>query len=93
MKILKLIILLIAIGLGAYILLWLFGILASLMWYVFWIGLIAIGGTVGYKLFIGGSEERQKLEDGRPTAISEIENADRALEEYRERYLPGGEKK
>ena len=53
MKILKLLILLAALGIGAYVLLYLFGIIASLLWYVFWIGLIAIGGTGGYKLFLG----------------------------------------
>ncbi|HUF04129.1 MAG TPA: hypothetical protein VMM38_08130 [Aridibacter sp.] len=89
MKILKLIALLIAIGLGAYILLWLFGFIASLLWYVFWIALVALGGFVGYKLFLsGGDEETPKLEEKRPTAISEMDNVDRALEEYREKYLP-----
>lgn len=89
MKILKLIILLAALGLGAYLLLWLFGFIASLLWYAFWIGLVVIGGAVGYKLFLsGGDEETPKLEEGRPTAISELENADRALEEYRQKYLP-----
>ncbi|MEZ5346048.1 MAG: hypothetical protein R2681_10885 [Pyrinomonadaceae bacterium] len=84
MKILKLIVLLLAVGLGAYVLMWLFGIIASLFWYVFWIGLILIGGTVGYKLFLGGGNDEQKrIEDRKPTAISELENADRALEDYK----------
>lgn len=87
MKILKLIILLLAIGVGAYVLLWLFGFIASLLWYVFWIGLIAIGGTVGYKLFLSGdSDETPKLENPRPTAISELDNADRTLEAYKEKF-------
>ena len=89
MKILKLIILLLAIGLGAYVLMWLFGVIASLLWYAFWIGLVLIGGAVGYKLFLsGGDEETAQLPEKRPTAISEIEDADRALEEYRQKYLP-----
>ena len=87
MKILKLIILLLALGLGAYLLLWIFGIIASLFWYLFLIALVAIGGTVGYKLFLGGDdEETPKLAEKRPTAISEIENTDRMLEEYREKF-------
>lgn len=89
MKIVKLIILFAAIGLGAYVLLWLFGVIASLLWYAFWIGLVLIGGAVGYRLFLsGGDDETPKLAEKRPTAISEIENADRALEEYRQKYLP-----
>lgn len=89
MKILKLLILLLAIGLGAYILLWLFGLLAGLLWYAFWIALVVVGGTVGYKLFLsGGDEEQPKLNEKRPTAISEMQNADRTLEEYRKKYMP-----
>lgn len=89
MKILKLLVFLIAVGLGAYLLLWLFGFLASLLWYAFWFGLLAIGGYVGYKLFLGGAkEDTPQLEEKRPTAIGEVENVDRALEEYRRKYLP-----
>ncbi len=90
MKILKLIILLVAIGLGAYVLLWLIGVIASLLWYAFWIGLVLIGGAVGYKLFLSGGadDETAQLPEKKPTAISELENADRALEEYRQKYLP-----
>ncbi len=88
MKILKLILLLLAIGVGAYLLFWLLGVVASLLWYAFWIGLIAIGAGVGYKLFLsGGDEETPKLEEKKPTAISELENADRALEEYKRKVL------
>lgn len=88
MKILKLILLLIAVGLGAYVLLWLFGIIASLFWYVFWVGLLLVGGTVGYKLFLGGGDsEQKKIEDRKPTAISELENADRALEDYKAKLI------
>lgn len=88
MKVLKVILLLLAIGLGAYVLLWLFGIIASLMWYIFWIGLIAIGAGVGYKLFLsGGDEDTPQLEEKRPTAVSELENADRTLEEIKRKYL------
>ncbi len=90
MKILKLILLLLAIGVGAYVLLWLFGIIASLMWYAFWIGLVLIGGAVGYKLFLSGDdEETPRLEQPKPTAISEFDNFDRQLDEYKQKYLPG----
>lgn len=89
MKWLKLILLLLAIGLGAYLLLYLFGILYSLLWYVFWIGLVLIGGAVGYKILLGsgGEEEKPKLPEKKPDAISEFEDVDRALEEMKSKYL------
>lgn len=89
MKLLKFIALLLAIGLGAYILLVLIGWASVILWYAFWIGLVVIGGAVGYKLFLGGGDEdKPKLTEKKPTAISELENADRALEAYKEKYIP-----
>lgn len=89
MKWLKFLLLLVALGIGAYFLLLLIGFIYSIAWYIFWFGLIAIGGTVGYKLLISGEEdEKPKLEAGKPTAISEFEDADRALEELKRKYLP-----
>ncbi len=88
MKFLKIILLLVAIGLGAYVLLWLFGFVASLLWYAFWIGLIAGGAGIGYKLFLSGEkEDTPQLTEKKPTAISELQNADRTLEEYKQKYL------
>ncbi|MEZ5306786.1 MAG: hypothetical protein R2684_06535 [Pyrinomonadaceae bacterium] len=88
MKILKLILFLLVLGAGAYLLLWLFGVIASLFWYVFWIGLLLLGGTVGYKLFLSGNKASGELEEGRPTAINELEDIDRTLEEMKQKYLP-----
>ncbi len=93
MKILKFLALLLAIGVGAYLLLVLLGWVSALLWYVFWIGLIAIGAGVSYKLFLSGSsEDTPKLEEKKPTAISEMENAERTLEEFKQKYLPNEEK-
>lgn len=93
MKLLKFLALLLAIGVGAYILLILIGWASALLWYAFWIGLIAIGAGVGYKLFLtGGDEEQPKLEEKQPTAISEMDNLDRALEAYKEKYVPDEKK-
>lgn len=90
MKWLKFILLLAVLGLGAYLLLLLLGFLSSLLWYVFWIGLVAIGGTVGYKLFLSGGSEDEvpQLEEKKPIGIAEFEQADRALEEMKRKYLP-----
>ena len=90
MKWLKFILLLVALGLGAYFLLWILGVLYSLLSYIFWIGLIAVGGTVGYKLFFSGESEDEKplLQDKTPIGIAEFERADRTLEELKRKYMP-----
>ena len=81
---LKILLIILAIGVGAYFLLWLFGIIYGLLWYIFWIGLIAVGGTVGYKLLFGKEEKNiPQLEEKHPIGIAEIQNADRILEEYK----------
>jgi hypothetical protein len=81
---------LILIAIGLYLLVMLgfavVGIVYSALWYLFWLGLIAIGGVVGYKLLKAGGEQ-PKLEDKTPIAIAEMNNADRALEEYKRKYL------
>ena len=82
--------LLAALGLGAYFLLWVVGFLYGMLSYIFWIGLIAIGGTIGYKLFLSGDskDDVPQLEEKKPIGISEFDEADRALEEMKRKYLP-----
>ena len=63
----------------------LIGIIYSALWYLFWIGVIALAGTVGYKLL--KKPETPQIENREPIAISELKNADRALEEYKSKYL------
>ena len=63
------------------------GIIYSALWYLFLLGILAIGGAVGYKLLVK-DKESPKLEDKTPITIAEMKNADRALEEYKRKYLP-----
>ena len=81
---------LILIAVGLYLLVMLgfavIGIVYSALWYLFWLGVIAIGGTVGYKL-LKKDGEKPKLEDKAPISIAEMRDADRALEEYKRKYL------
>ena len=63
------------------------GIVYSALWYLFLLAVVAIGGAVGYKLLVNDKESKQ-LEDKLPPTIAEIKNADRALEEYKRKYLP-----
>ncbi len=80
-------IILIAIGLYLAVMLGLsiIGIIYSGLWYLFLIGLIAAAGTVGYKLLT--KSEPKQLEAKQPIGVSELENTDRVLEEYKRKYI------
>ena len=80
-------IVLIAIGIFIAVMLGftLVGIVYSALWYLFWIGVIAIAGTVGYKLL--KKPETAQIENKQPIVISELKNADKALEEYKRKHL------
>jgi FtsH-binding integral membrane protein len=80
-------IILIAIGIFIAVMLGftLVGIVYSALWYLFWIGIIAIAGTVGYKLL--KKPRTAQIENKEPITISELKNADKTLEEYKRKYL------
>lgn len=80
-------IILIAVGVFVAVMLGftLIGIVYSALWYLFWIGVIAVAGTVGYKLL--KKPETAQIEDKEPITISELKNADKTLEEYKRKYL------
>ena len=80
-------IILIAVGIFILVLLGfsLIGFIYSALWYVFWIGAIALAGTVGYKML--KKPETKQIENREPIGISEFDNADRTLEEYKRKYL------
>jgi hypothetical protein len=79
---------LIALGLFALILFayFLIGIISTLLWYAFVIGVLGAIGYGGYKLF--KKTEAPQIEGKQPVSISELDNADRTLEEYKRKYLP-----
>lgn len=80
---------LVAIGLLAVVVIgyWLIGIISGLFWLAVYVGIIGLVGYGGYRLFFDRGSETRELEEKTPIAISEIENTDRALEEYRQKYL------
>lgn len=85
----KFLLFLLILGVGVYVLFWVFGILATLLWYIVIFGIIAIGGYAGYKLFLAGGDEDEtpQLEEKKPVGIAEMQNLDRALEEYKSKTL------
>ena len=81
-------IILVAVGLiiAAMLAFSIVGIVYSALWYLFLLGIVALGGAVGYKFLVKVKQSPQ-LEDKTPVTIAEMENADRALEEYKRKYL------
>lgn len=62
------------------------GFIYNALFYIFLIGIAAVGGAVGYKLLADKAEKRQ-LGNQTPPVIAELKNTDRALEEYKRKYL------
>ena len=85
MNIIKIILAGIALIFVGMLFLWVFGFIGSLLWYAFWIGLLAAVGYGGYKLFLKaeakalGSDPRNGL--GGPTDIN------MSWDEYERKYL------
>ncbi|HMJ09210.1 MAG TPA: hypothetical protein VK468_09400 [Pyrinomonadaceae bacterium] len=85
MKFIKFILAMLGLFFGIMIILWVVGLLSSLLWYGIWIGLIAAVGYGGYKMF-------RKAEDkyvGAGSASGYIEDRDynTSWEEYERKYL------
>lgn len=80
-------IILAAIGVIAIVIIaiWLIGIISAILWFALWAGLIAAVGYGGYKLLF--AKEKPKLEEKTPVAIADLKDTDRALEEYKRKYL------
>jgi hypothetical protein len=87
MNFIKIILIAIGLVLAAMLAFSVIGIVYSALWYLFLLGIVAVGGAVGYKLLVK-DKESSKLEDKTPISIAEMKDADRALEEYKRKYLP-----
>ncbi len=85
MKLAKIILLAVGIFIAVMLGFTLVGIIYSALWYLFWIGIIAVAGTVGYKLL--KKPQNAQIENKEPISISELKNADKTLEEYKRKYL------
>lgn len=75
---------LLAVGFVGYVLI---GFVFGLLWYVLVIGVLAAIGYGGYKI-LKASDEPAQIESKPPVVIGEMKNVDRALEEYKRKYLP-----
>jgi hypothetical protein len=61
------------------------GLVYSALWYLFWIGIIALAGYVGYKLFLG-KDKNDFLPQGKPVSDIELEKAKQVLEKYNKKF-------
>jgi hypothetical protein len=87
MDIIKLILLVVGILALFVVGYWLIGFIFGLFWLLVYAGIIGLVGYGGYKLLFGRSSNDHSLEDKTPISIAEFEGTDRALEEYRRKYL------
>lgn len=86
MKLLKLILLAIVVVLAVMAGFWIIGIVYSALWYLFWIGVLALGGYAGYKLL--KKDEPLEIEGRDGVSQIELDNAKvvKNLEEYKRKY-------
>lgn len=85
MKWFKLILLALVVVLAVMAGFWIIGVISSVIWYLFWIGVLAIGGYVGYKVLSKGSS--LELEGRDEVSQIELENAKiiKSLEDYKQK--------
>jgi len=69
---------------GAVVVFWLLGIVWSLLWYVFWIGLIGAAGYGVYSLF---KRAENKFLGGGKTDYIDSPDTNMSWEEYDRKYL------
>ena len=87
MNFIKIILIVVGLIIAAILAFSIIGIVYSALWYLFLLGIVAVGGAVGYKFLVKDKESPQ-LEDKTTVTIAEMKNADRTLEEYKRKYLP-----
>lgn len=86
MKTLKLVLIAAALITAAIFAFSIVGMIYSALFYVFLLGIVAVGGAVAYKMLISRGEQRQFADPSLPT-VAEVRRADRTLEEYKRKYL------
>lgn len=62
------------------------GLVYSALWYLFWIGVVAIGGYAGYKFFLE-KDETELLGEGKPISDIELDKAKKVLDKYKEKFI------
>ncbi|MBC7898981.1 MAG: hypothetical protein H7070_02915 [Saprospiraceae bacterium] len=85
MNIIKIILAVLGIVFGVIAFFWLLGLISSLLWYGFWVGLLAAVGYGGYRMF--RKAEDRALRGGSASALGNVSDYDMSWEEYEGKYL------
>ena len=80
---LKIILTAIAVILGAVIALSAIGMIMTLLQYLFWLGVLCLAAAVAIKVL--KKSDSPRLDSASP--VKELNSADRALEDYKRKYL------
>ncbi|MBX7171493.1 MAG: hypothetical protein K1X72_11100 [Pyrinomonadaceae bacterium] len=83
MKWFKLILLALVVVFAVMLGFWIIGVISSLIWYLFWIGILVLGGYIGYKVLSKG--KNNELEGRDAVSQIELENAKiiKSLEDFK----------
>jgi hypothetical protein len=87
MKFIKFVLIALALLLLVWFGFWAIGIVSALLWYAVVIGVIGAVGYGGYRL-LKKDDTPKRLEEKLPIGIAEMKDSDRALDEYKRKYLP-----
>jgi hypothetical protein len=85
MNFIKFILAILGLIFGAILFFWLLGVVSSLLWYGFWIAVIAAVGYGGYKLF--QKAERKALEAEKYSGLGTTYDINMSWDEYERKYL------
>ncbi len=85
MNFIKLIIAILGLIFGVMLFFWLFGLITSVIWYAFWIGLLGAAGYGVYKLF--KKAENKYVGPGNATGFIDERDFSLSWEEYDKKYL------
>ena len=85
MNIIKIILAILGAIFGVMLVFWLLGIVYSLLWYVFWLGVVGALGYGGYKLFL--KAESKVLGSGSANELDDVRDFNMSWEEYDRKYL------
>ncbi len=85
MNIIKLILAAIGLIFVGMLMLWVFGMISTLVWYLFWIGVLGAIGYGAYKLFLRA--EARLLGNKPSNEIHAARDYDMSWDEYERKYL------
>ena len=85
MNIVKIILAIIGIFFAGFVALWVLGFLSSILWYVFWIGILGGLGFGAYRLFT--KLESKALGGGNPNSGIGTGDINMSWDEYDKKYL------